>query len=165
MKRAGRLEGGKAREGEAIEQIESWLMRLPLVILLLVALGGCTLSHDFYLMGRQTGVTGTATVPANGHRGGPIEIMLAGKPYRGQWAYMEIGGAVGIGMASAYGGGQTATATGVFAGLPTGGNGTVLAAASDGSTLRCTFNFSEWNLKGIGVCQDNRGETYDLQIH
>jgi hypothetical protein len=39
-----------------------------------------------------------------------------------------------------------------------------MTAASDGSTLRCTFTFSEWNLKGVGVCQDNRGETYDLQI-
>ncbi len=137
----------------------------PLVLLMPFALSGCiTLSHDFYLMGRQTGVTGTATVPANGQRGGPIELTLGGKVYRGRWAYIETGGSVGMGTTSAYSGGQTAMASGVFAGLPTGGNGTVLAAASDGSALRCTFDFSEWNLKGIGVCQDNRGETYDLQI-
>jgi hypothetical protein len=157
---------GKVTKKKLSDNLNHCKMRpAGLVVLLSIALGGCiTLSHDFYLMGRQTGAIGTATVPANGHRGGPIEITLAGKVYRGRWALMETGGSVGVGTSTAYSGSETATATGVFAGLPTGGNGTVLAAASDGSALRCTFNFSEWNLKGIGVCKDNRGETYDLQI-
>lgn len=140
-------------------------MRVAILALILsVTIGGCVSSHDFYLMSRQTGVTGSGTVPADGHRGGPITITLGGKSFRGRWVYMETGGSVGLGTAFAFSGTQTATATGAFVGLPTGGNGNVMAAASDGSTLRCTFNFSEWNLKGVGVCQDNRGETYDLQI-
>jgi hypothetical protein len=116
------------------------------------------------MMGRNTGVTGSGTVPANGHRGGPIAITLGGKVYHGTWILMETGGSVGVGTATGFSGAQSATATGTFVGLPTGGNGTVMAGASDGSTLRCVFDFSEWNLKGVGVCQDNHGETYDLQI-
>lgn len=136
-----------------------------LVILLSVALAGCvTLSHDFYLIGRQSGTTGQGTVPANGQHGGPITITLGGKAFRGRWVYVETGGSVGLGAATSSSGTRATTTTGTFVGLPTGGNGTVMAAASDGMTLRCTFYFSEWNLKGTGVCQDNKGETYDLQI-
>jgi hypothetical protein len=135
-----------------------------LCLFLSVALCGCVSSHSFYLVGRQTGIAGTGVVPANGHRGGPIAITLGGKEYRGQWLYVESGGSVGLAFASAHSGEQTATAGGTFVGLPTGGNGTVLASGPDGSTLRCEFYFSEWNLKGTGVCQDNKGETYDLQI-
>ena len=135
-----------------------------LMVLCLTILCGCVSSHDFYLIGRKSGVSGTATVPANGRHGGPIEITLGNKIYRGRWVYMETGGSVGVGLSSAYSAGHTATATGTFLGLPTGGNGTVAAAASDGSTLRCTFDFSESDLKGVGVCQVSNGEIYDLQI-
>jgi len=135
-----------------------------LTVLSLITLCGCVSSHDFYLVGRKNGAIGTATVPANGRHGGPIEIALGNKTYKGRWVYMETGGGAGVGLASGYSAGRTATATSTFVGLPTGGNGTVVAAAPDGSTLRCTFDFSEWNLKGVGVCEDSAGEIYDLQI-
>jgi hypothetical protein len=140
------------------------MQRIIVLIALSAILGGCVSSHSFYLMGRNTGAVGTGTVPANGHAGGPITIALGGKEYKGQWVYMEAGGSVGLSTATAFSGTQSATATGTMIGLPTGGNGSVSAAASDGSVLRCAFDFSEWNLKGVGVCQDNKGETYDLQI-
>jgi hypothetical protein len=140
------------------------MRRTVFALALLGMLGGCVTSHDFYLMDRRTGAIGSGTVPANGHRGGPITITLSGKVFQGQWVLLETGGSAEIGTASAVSGSRTATATGTFVGLPTGGNGSVIAAATDGTTLRCTFDFSEWDLKGRGVCQDNRGETYDLQI-
>jgi hypothetical protein len=139
-------------------------MRRVLAALFAVTLAGCVSSHDFYFVGRTNGVSGTASVPANGHSGGPITIALGGKTYEGQWLYMETGGSVGFGTATAVSGSQVATASGSFVGLPTGGNGSVIATASDGSTLRCQLYFSDWNLKGIGVCQDSVGQTYDLQI-
>jgi hypothetical protein len=107
---------------------------------------------------------GSATVPANGRHGGPIEVSLGGKVYRGQWSYVAAGGAVSFGTAVGFSGGQTSTATATGFSLPTGGNGTVLAAASDGTTLRCVFYFSEIDLRGTGECQDSTGEIYDLQI-
>jgi hypothetical protein len=103
-------------------------------------------------------------MPADGHHGGPITITLGGKVFQGRWIYVQGGGSVGLETASAFSGTQSATASGMFIGLPTGGNGTVIATAADKSTLKCSFYFSEWDLKGTGVCQDNQGETYDLQI-
>jgi hypothetical protein len=50
-------------------------------------------------------------------------------------------------------------------GLPTGGDGSILASAADGSTIRCAFQYSEWGSTGLGVCEDGSGETYDLQIN
>jgi hypothetical protein len=133
-----------------------------LTVLYLIVLCGCVSSHDFYLVGRKSGVTGIATVPANDD-GGPIKITLGNKVYEGRWLFMEA--RAGVGFASGSAPGLAAPTTGTFAGLPSGDNGTVIAAAADGSTLRCTFYFSEWNLKGVGVCQDKSGETYDLQIN
>ena len=49
--------------------------------------------------------------------------------------------------------------------LPTGGGGTILASAGDGSTLHCQFEYNQFGATGIGVCQDNKGVFYDLQIH
>jgi hypothetical protein len=131
---------------------------------LLLLLGGCVTSHSFYLMGRTSGMTGSGVVPANGRGGGDIAISLGGKVYKGRWVYMEAGGSVGFSTTTAFSGAQSATAIGTFAALPTGGNGSISAAAPDGTVLRCAFDFSEWNLKGVGVCQDNHGEIYDLQI-
>jgi hypothetical protein len=139
-------------------------MRIAASCCLALALCGCVSSHSFYLMSRTTGAVGTGTAPANGHSGGPITITLGGKEYKGQWVYVESGGSAELSIATAFSGTQSVTATGTAIGLPTGGNGSVSVATSDGSVLRCAFNFSEWNLKGVGVCQDNKGETYDLQI-
>lgn len=125
---------------------------------------GCAFTHEFYLVGRGSGITGGSTVPANGRHGGPITVTLGGKVFQGRWIYVQGGASLGLGAASAFSGTQSATASGMFIGLPTGGNGTIIAAASDKSTLKCSFYFSEWNLKGTGVCQDSGGETYDLQI-
>lgn len=34
-----------------------------------------------------------------------------------------------------------------------------------GSSLRCSFTFSEFGRTGIGVCQDTAGQLYDMQIN
>ncbi len=117
-----------------------------------------------YLVGRTTGAKGTARVVTAGNHSGDISIQLAGKTYTGRWVYAPGGGSIGFGTASAFSGTQSATATSTFVGLPTGGNGSVLASAPDGSTLRCAFEYSEWGSTGVGVCQDGKGEVYDLQI-
>jgi hypothetical protein len=132
-------------------------------IALAMMLGACT--HNIYLVGRTTGTTGTAQVSTFGNHSGDIAITLGSKVYTGQWVYAPGGGSVGIGTATAFSGGQSATATSTFIGLPTGGPGSVLASAPDGSTLRCSFTFSEFGHTGIGACQDNKGEIYDLQIN
>jgi len=131
-------------------------------ITLAMLLGGCT--HNVYIMGAN-GTTGTAEVTTFGNHSGRITINLGGKVYTGRWVYAPGGGAIGLGTATASAGGQTATASSTYVGLPTGGPGTILASAPDGSTLRCAFSFSEWGHTGIGTCQDNSGQRYDLQIN
>ena len=138
--------------------------RIALALTVLVLLTGCTTTHEFYLVARGSGAIGSGTVPANGRHGGPISITLGEKVFEGRWVYVQAGGSAGFATATAISGTHSANASGVFLGLPTGGNGTVIATAADRSTLRCTFYFSEWDLRGAGVCQDNKGETYDLQI-
>src|SRR5580765_3687622 len=103
------------------------------ITILAVLLSGCVSSHSFYLLGRQSGLMGSGVVPADGHHGGPITITLGGKAYTGRWIYVETGGAVAIGSATAVSGTQTASATGTVIGLPTGGNGNVLASTNDGN--------------------------------
>jgi hypothetical protein len=123
----------------------------------------CGCGHTVFLTGEATGLTAQNKFRIV-HAHDDITFALGSETYTGRWIYMEQGGSVGFGTATAYSGGQTATANGMFVGLPTGGGGTYIGSAPDGSTLRCTFAFSEWNLKGLGSCHDSKGEIYDLQI-
>jgi hypothetical protein len=136
---------------------------IPLVALCAV-LSGC--SHNLYIVGRTNHLTGTAKVTTQvGNKGGNIVIALGGKDYKGRWIYVQTGGSLGFGSATAFSGGQTATATGTMIGLPTGGNGSIIASAADGSSLHCAFDYSEWSNTGVGACQDDKGEMYDVQIN
>jgi hypothetical protein len=121
--------------------------------------------HNFYLVGRTTGATGTARIVTAGNHSGDVSINLAGNVNSGRWVYRPGGGSIGFGTAGASSGVHTTTATGTMVGLPTGGNGSILASAAEGSTLRCVFQYSEWGSTGVGVCQDAKGEVYDLQIN
>jgi hypothetical protein len=127
-----------------------------------IFLVGC--SHSLYLVGRTSGAKGTAQIVTAGNKSGDVEISLAGKIYTGRWVYSPTGGSYSSGTAFATSGPYSATATGSAVSLPMGGNGSILASASDGSALRCVFNYSEWGSTGTGMCQDNQGEVYDLQI-
>ncbi len=134
--------------------------------LIATALSACS-GHNLYLVGQKTGATGRArivTVPFQ-TPGGDISIVLKGKTYNGKWVYMANGGTVGLGTATAFSGVQSATATGTFIGAPVQGNGSFLATASDGSRLRCVFNYNQWSNSGVGTCEDSEGEIYDLQIN
>lgn len=128
-----------------------------------LSLTGC--SHNLYLVGRTNGTTGHAKIATRpGMGGGDVEISLGEKVYKGRWSYMESGGSLAFGTATAFLGARSATVSGTAVDLPTGGNGTILASSTDGLSLRCVFNYSEWNSSGIGECRDGAGQTYDLQI-
>lgn len=127
-----------------------------------LALGAC--GHNVYLTSRSTGLQGT-TVVKGGSGGGDMAITLGPRLYSGRWVYAATGGGTSFGTATSFSGGQTATATGTFVALPTGGNGTVIASAPDGTQLRCAFNYSELSDAGTGVCQDSTGQIFDMQIH
>lgn len=127
----------------------------------LLAITGC--ARTFYFVGRSSGVTATATVPA-GHPSNAISVTLADETYTGRYAVVAEGGSIGFGNVFATSGIHGAMATGMFTALPTQGNGTIIASAPDGSTIHCVFDWSQMTRTGVGLCQDNRGEVYDLQI-
>lgn len=138
-------------------------MRAVLTIVALAAcLAGC--SHQVYVVGRSTGATGATSVSGPGSSG-PISIALGGKTFIGRWVYTPGGGGVGFTQAAATTGGQTISGTATTFSLPAGGPGSILASAPDGTSLRCSFQYSSWGGTGMGVCQDSAGEIYDLQIN
>ena len=140
----------------------TWWTRIVCAALVL-SLGGC--GHSLYIVGRTTGAKGTARIVTAGNHSGDISIDLVGKVYSGRWVYAPGGGSIGFGTAVASSGVHIATASSTMIGLPTGGDGSILASAVDGSTIRCAFQYSEWGSTGLGVCQDSDGEDYDLQIN
>jgi hypothetical protein len=137
------------------------MARYLLIASCALLLAGCA-GHTVYLTGRSTGVSGQSTFRLA--HSDTASFTLGNRTFTGRWIYMEQGGAVGMSTATAYSGGQSATATGTAIGLPTGAGGTFIGAAADGTTLRCNYSFSEWNMQGLGMCKDSRGETYDMQI-
>ena len=141
---------------EAMRKVAFLAIALPA----LLAVTGCT--RTFYFVGRSSGVTATATVPA-GHPSNVISFTLAGKTYTGRYAVVAEGGSIGFGNTFVTSGTHSAVATGMFTALPTQGNGTIMASAADGSTIYCVFNWSQMTRTGVGICEDNHGEVYDLQ--
>jgi hypothetical protein len=134
-----------------------------LLAILALLLSGCGAGHTVYVAGRTNGLTAENKFRL-ANQGDPISFTLGNETYTGHWLFMEGAGSVGVGMATTSSGARTATASGLAVGLPTTASGTYLGASQSGATLRCTYTFSEMNLKGVGVCQDNKGESYDLQI-
>jgi hypothetical protein len=142
---------------EVMHRVAFLVIALPA----LLAVTGC--ARTFYFVGRSSGVTATTTVPA-GHPSNAISFTLEGKTYTGRYAVVAEGGSIGFGNTFVTAGTHSAVATGMFTALPTQGNGTIIASAPDGSTIHCVFDWSQMSRTGVGVCQDNRGEVYDLQI-
>jgi hypothetical protein len=135
--------------------------RLTLAAFVL-ALSGCA-GHTVHLVGRTTGATGQDTFRIL-NPGRDVRFALGSETYTGRWVYVDGPGTVGIGTTTGFSSTQAVTTTGTLVGLPTGGNGTFIGSSPSGASLRCSYAFSQVSLKGLGVCQDSKGETYDLQI-
>lgn len=138
------------------------MTKFPVFLAISLLLSAC--AHNIYIVGRKSGAIATATIITAGNKSGDIELVLKGKTYKGRWVYMSSGGAIGLSAASAFSGAYSAFGSGMMAMGSTLGNGTVLAAAPDGSKLHCMFTYNDWGKTGYGECKDSEGETYDLQI-
>lgn len=134
------------------------------IVFLALALSGC--AHHVFIAGRDNGLTGQTTVTTSaGQNGGPFSITLGKEHFTGRWVYVANGGSISFINATAISRGQSASAFGTGLGIPTQGNGSVIASAPDGNTLRCIFDYNQWSKTGMGQCQDRHGELYDLQIN
>lgn len=139
------------------------VMKKLIIFVWLICLVGC--AHQLELYSRNGGVNGTGTAQETTQS---ILITLDNVTYKGSYTYN--GGAPVIttsyGTATAISGNRTAYATGTSVSnsyIPGTGQGRVFARSVDGKGLRCEFSYDEFN--GLGICQDNNNQLYDLVIH
>ncbi|HKQ44665.1 MAG TPA: hypothetical protein VJS47_04660 [Rhizomicrobium sp.] len=143
------------------------MQRIGSVIFLSLLLTACNIpppTRSVFIVGRTTGAAGNAIVDVS-RNSGELAITIAGKEFKGQWVYVQKGGAMGSETANATSGTRSVYASGTYVDLPMEGGGTLMAASADGSSLRCTFDYNQFSATGIGQCRDNKNEIYDLQIH
>lgn len=129
-------------------------MRVIAIAVAGLMLAGC--SYNLSLMSRGGGKTGSGTASRPGN---DVTIMADGVTYKGRFTYMEGGFA---GVSTGFAGGMAATGT--MVGTTGQGNGNIMARSDDGKGMRCQFGYSGWSNSGMGVCQDDAGTIYDLQI-
>ena len=141
-------------------------MRNPLILAAVLALGGCTtVSYQLSLMPRDSGklYQGVADGVSGGE--GRISITIEDKTYTGTWVTVVSDRSTGwVGGGFGYGrwGGWGAAGGTYHVDNPNGGEAKALLNAPDGSGLRCDFRGS-WG-QGGGLCRDDRGREYDVQM-
>lgn len=133
----------------------------------LTVLLACGCAYQLTLIPQAGGEKGEGVANEAGR---VVNITLRGKTYTGRYVY---GGEPGLAFTSsiatgtAISGGAMTTATGTGFGVttyvPGSGNGRILVHSEDGDALRCEFMYSEGS--GLGLCEDNAKQLYDLIIH
>ena len=131
-----------------------------------LALSGCATTYQLAVMPRDSGKIYEGVATDTGYGEGPISIALEGRTYNGTWVqavpdrttgYVS-GGWGGWGRHGGWwGGGGFITMDN-----PSGGLAKALLSSADGGGLRCDLQ-SGWG-RGGGVCIDDRGKMYDVQI-
>lgn len=136
----------------------------PILLLAALALSGCATTYQLQLMPRDSGRMYSGTAQDTGRGEGPISIAIDDKTYNGTWvattpdrATAYVSGGFGWGRR---GGGGLGTI--VTMDNPQGGEGKALLSSSDGAGLRCDFRSGQGH--GGGVCRDDKGREYDVQI-
>ena len=141
-------------------------MRIAATLAAAVLLGGCaTTSTQLTLMPRDSGKLYTGYADGIPGAEGRVSITIENKTYNGTWVNVVperstgyVSGGFGYGRWGRWGGvGGT-----VHVDNPNGGEAKALLNAADGSGLRCDFRGS-WG-QGGGMCRDDRGREYDVQM-
>jgi hypothetical protein len=128
---------------------------------------GCTApNYQLAVMPRDSGKIYPGVASGSGSEG-PISISIEGKEFRGSWVQTvpsyTTGWTTGFGVGRAWGYPYGAAGGSISMDNPHGGEAKALLTAQDGSGLRCDFRGGP-SLRGGGVCRDDKGMTYDVQI-
>jgi hypothetical protein len=136
----------------------------PIILLAALALCGCATTYQLQLMPRDSGRMYSGTAEDTGRGEGPISIAIDDRTYNGTWVATTpdrtsgyVSGGFGFGRRGGMGVGTMITMDN-----PAGGEGKALLSSSDGAGLRCDFKSGQG--RGGGVCRDDRGREYDVQI-
>ena len=127
------------------------------VFLLSIFMYGC--AHNITLMARDSDEMGSGSAGASMGNSGKLSITINEDKYEGNWVYASSGS---YGLLNTYGANPT---TGTVIGVSGSGVGNALLQGSNGKSMRCEFEYSEWTGTGIGVCRTGEGKLYDMQIN
>jgi hypothetical protein len=131
-----------------------------------LALTGCASTYQLTVMPRDSGKIYSGVADDLGGSEGHISINIEGRQFAGTWvetvpSYSTgyVSGGVGYGRGWGWRGG------GGFVSMdnPNGGESKALLTAADGSGLRCDFRSARGS-GGGGVCRDDKGLEYDVQV-
>ena len=132
-----------------------------LALIAALALAGCATSYELTVMPQDSGklYSGTAEENANGE--GRISITIENKTYTGTWIETQPSTATGY-VSGGFGFRRGGLGSFITIDNPQGGEAKALLTAPDGSGLRC--DFKSGGTRGGGVCRDDKGRLYDVQI-
>lgn len=134
----------------------------------LALLAGCTSTYTLTLMPRNSGVTYTGEAVERNSTEADVVVAIESTIYTGTWVYTQadrsyVSGGFGLGFGSHGGFGSVGVGT-VAVDNPYGQEAKALLKAADGSGLRCDFRGMIQGRGGAGICQDDKGLVYDVQI-
>jgi hypothetical protein len=129
-----------------------------------LALSGCATTYHLAVMPRDSGRIYEGVATDTGYGEGPISITIEGKAYNGTWVqavpdrtYGYVSGGLGFGRRGwGMGGGFISMDN------PGGGLAKALLTSAEGGGLRCDLQSGQG--RGGGICTDDRGKMYDVQI-
>jgi hypothetical protein len=128
-------------------------------------LGGCASTYQLTLMPRTSGKLHQGTLQDSGSGEGAITITIEERTYTGTWVEVVADRSYGY-VSGGYGHGHRGWAMGgsfFSVDNPAGGEAKALLRSPDGAGLRCDLR-GGYGRPGGGVCFDDRGLAYDVQI-
>jgi hypothetical protein len=141
-------------------------MRQLFVAAAVVALTGCATASNLTLMPRDSGKLYSGYADGVQGQEGRISITIDEKTYSGTWVATVPDRTTGWAIGGAWGFGRRGHGSGLGTAItmdnPQGGEAKALLTAADGSGLRCDFR-GTWG-QGGGLCRDDRGREYDVQL-
>lgn len=139
----------------------------PLILIAALAVSGCATTYQLNVMPRDSGRIYTGVAEDRGNGEGPISVTIENKTYSGTWVQATpdrttgyVSG--GFGWGGRRGGWGWGLGSMVTMDNPQGSEAKALLSSADGAGLRCDFRSGQG--RGGGVCRDDRGREYDVQL-
>jgi hypothetical protein len=137
------------------------------IIAAALTLGGCASTYQLTLMPRDSGKLYQGSLQGAGSTEGTIAIAIEGREFTGTWVEVVSDRSYGYataGVGTGYGHRGWAMGGGSFSlDNPSGGEAKALLRSADGAGLRCDLRGGQ-SRGGGGVCWDDGGRAYDVQI-
>ena len=131
-----------------------------LILIAALSLAGCASTYQLTVMPRDSGKLYSGIAEDTGNGEGRISITIEDKNYSGTW--IETQPTTTTGFVTGFGFRRGGMGSFITMDNPQGGESKALLTAADGSGLRCDFKSGQG--RGGGVCHDDKGRAYDVQV-